>query len=444
MPIVVGHTPAKLLGDMAQNSGQFATGEAVHGMALQDANYALQARAQALADQRANAELQLQRDRMNQQDRWNGVRYLSQFELDKQRAAERMAYGQQQFGNNSTLLDKRQQGASDMQDTRIDAQNNWHDQNNATRQHGQDLRHQDAQARNDETTTFHAGELQMQQARAEALRNQAAMRMANGNPAQALQYRQQHDQAVSANKDLDRELRGMSGDIHSLESERSNLEKQLPMTLNGDDSDRIRARLNEIEKKLGPLKDTYKNRYMGGPRASGYQGALPTTPEGVIDGWNSGQQPGAPAPNPSQGFAPPTSQPAIQRTQTAPNQSQPVTILAGQPAVPGTRVIYQNSYYRVLQPGEYGTDPNEFAILGGPSGTDLITGITPDGAPQKIHPQADPSRIQPRNPAARALAGGKPPLTPEQFTFVRQMKAQGADTDTILQALQQRFGLNPW
>jgi hypothetical protein len=142
LPIVISHSPANLIGQLASNAGQFATQQAMNQQALQAA--AQQRSAQALDLQQARLDQQGQQfhDRLGQQVDLKQLGIQGQQDLEHQKNADRLEQLAQQYeaqgANQQTVAQLRAQAAAERQQVSIAAQSGWRQDANDTRRYGVD------------------------------------------------------------------------------------------------------------------------------------------------------------------------------------------------------------------------------------------------------------------------------------------------------------------
>jgi hypothetical protein len=220
MPVVIEHTPAREIGNLAERQGAFNT-----AMALNENNRAWSADNRAWAAQSGqqayqNASLAQRQQELDQQsaDRQAGfdnqqtlqaMRGMAQQDLEHLRHADTMEKLADQFERQGANADHvqamRDAAAAERQQASLGARNAWHDQTDATRRYGIDT-NQDLRTR----------ALDQGDQRIKLLQDRAASLVSSRDPQAALQWKMQLQAMRQADRNFNLQLHAQEMKIKGL------------------------------------------------------------------------------------------------------------------------------------------------------------------------------------------------------------------------------------
>jgi hypothetical protein len=275
-----------MIGQLAGNAGQFATGQAVNQQNLQWSQFGLgqaqlyaqeaarQQQAQ-LEQQRIDQQAQMQQAGFSHEDAQNAIRQKFQQDINDRDFQHRQALMERQYG----LQGQNQQ---DLADLNNQYRQGLADQRDQTTRYGIDQRTGLGYDRMDAST-------QQAQDRLEAMKQHWSDAMANGNQGQSLALRQQMENRIASNQTLARQNQMHQFDLRELDRQMSRVQQQLSgpqgLMLPPDQQQQLRTTLNALQDQYNRKSQEYRNFMLGtlapDPNAGGvgYQGqGVPDVP----------------------------------------------------------------------------------------------------------------------------------------------------------------------
>lgn len=295
MPIVVQHTPARLVGDLAVNAGQYAT-------ANQNTEIAQRANQLAFQQQQAQQQLQLRRDELAQHDADREAQYAhqdqlaagrgqGQQDLERLKSADRLeqlaAQAEAQGATREHVQQLRDEAANLRQQDRLGSQQQVAGQQDATRRRGQDFQYDIGQQNVDQRYGAQQAADGRAQQTDQRLRELAAQRGANG----------QNDPEF---RRWFAETRAMNQYVSGLRNEQRSLTATLsrnPYTMDPAQATQIKQRLAELQQELQQSEPVLHEK-INNPRF-GATTTTTSTPAAAIEpgGWGGDAPANMPADN---------------------------------------------------------------------------------------------------------------------------------------------------